>query len=157
MNEHNNLPVPFVFVTPPQQNVPQPQREIEVPARVRVALVFLDQMTHKARPLVASNDLSIEWRDGQDLTTGEKHAQSAACNLLADYFSGKLRLTNEEKKKVKKREKRDYPQDTAGVFIRCVACQSDPTRPIRENCALCHGTGELLVFSTTTGEDEDED
>jgi len=62
-----------------------------VPARVVAAMEFLDRLTHKTRTGAAINEDTIEKIDGQRLTTAESNAQATACNMLNDYFRGKMR------------------------------------------------------------------
>lgn len=123
------MPYPIMAFPPP------PQREDSIPpARVRVAVEFLNNLSFKTMPRVAMNDVNIETIDGQKLSLREQEAQSAACNLLISYFKGELPQDVFEKQEVLGK----------GTIINCLAC--NPSRPPSPSCRICQGTGSLIVF-----------
>ena len=136
--------LPMIMPFPIGQS--QPEREIP-PARVRVALEFLMQLTVKTMTRAAISDIAIEEIPGQKLTSGEQDAQQSACQMLADYFRGHMEPDMREKEE-RELLKRGLSGRDPGLFLRCMACAPGPINP---NCRLCRGLGSVLVFPTSEG------
>lgn len=129
----------FPFLPFPIMPAPSQGSEIVPPARVRVALEFLSQISTKTMQKVAINEHQLEVLDGQKLTTAEANAQATAANLLSDYFHGKLKPDYWEE-----RDDNSLPSgDEPGLLIRCISCE--PGQP-KQNCYLCQGLGKILIF-----------
>lgn len=129
-----------------QQSPPSYQRP---PVRVSVALVFLNDLTAKTAKQGLMNGVAIDTMEGQKLCAAEATAQSAACNLLTDYFRGKLKPDLWEKQLlINQQENKGLLNDTSkpGVIIQCVACAPNPPR---SSCTLCGGCGQLICFPTS--------
>ena len=137
------MPFPFFGSWPPFQQPQQIAEAGQPPARVRIALEFLTNLSSKTMLRAAANDLSIEVIPGQDLTSNEKDAQLAACDMLADYFGGRLKQDIWEKAEFDMTLRRIGSSEMPGVIIRCVLCAPGPGRV---DCGLCRGTGSLLIF-----------
>ena len=120
-----------------------------VPTRVLVAMEFLAYLTAKQQVRAVVNSVSIELIKGQALTTSESNAQASACNLLNDYFLGKVKPSHQE------RLQRDVVDSiiapdgvlNTGRVIKCFACGFD--QPPRDGCLFCNGTGTLLTYPIT--------
>ena len=138
MNQSNPFQmIPFPWPAPQQQQ----KQDQEAPARVLVALSYLRNVTMKQTALVAVNDISIEWRDGQELETAEKLARDAACHLLVDYLRGGLKKSVYEKSE---KSGPGWPKDKAGFLMKCPHCF--PNGFIKPNCNICGGVGEGMTF-----------
>jgi hypothetical protein len=124
------------------------QRAEEAPARVRVAIACLRDFTHKTASVVAGNSISLEEFAGQVLGQGEKEVQASACKMLADYFSGTLKPTEQEKLERVPLGSKDSP----GMVLRCFVCdhRCSQERAIHyhpfEDCVVCKGRGNILCF-----------
>jgi hypothetical protein len=125
---------PFVLMQPPMQSQDTSYSRKEPPTRIQVALVFLQQLTSKTQPRVATNDISIERIEGQKLTTAEINAQATACNMLNDYFLGKLEPDVFDKTE-------EHLPESPESYIRCFACGSHA----QAGCVFCCGSGTVLV------------
>lgn len=125
------------------------------PPRVEVAMGFLRQLTMKQMPHCAVNDISIEWRDGEKLTTAEANAQATACHMLNDYFLGKWKLNHWEKIQsnaiLNETEGNCHGPEFMGKIISCFACPQNS--PPRRDCVFCKGEGSVLVMPTSVQED----
>jgi hypothetical protein len=136
MNKEGFLEKVLLLAPPQQRESVQPQAP---PARVRVALEFLRDLTFKTMPKVAINDVAIEDVPLQKLTAEEEAAQDAACFLLSSYFNGRLQLNVQEKSELEQSKRADGP----GVVMKCQLCYGGPINP---GCALCKGSGNVIVF-----------
>lgn len=129
--------VPFMFPWQmPQQSVPPPFNE--VPARVRVAICFLQDLSYKTMTQGVVHPMGCETIDGQKLTPQESRAQGAALSMLHDYFNGQLEPSGWEMYMIKRPN---------ALTIRCEECQG--TGFHKENnqapCPTCNGRGILIV------------
>lgn len=84
----------LVLVTgPPPQNTVH-HRGPQVPPRVQVAMEFLRRLDSKTAvvplPTYSGDRYEVHPVDGQKLCDEEVAAQATACNLLSQYFAGKL-------------------------------------------------------------------
>ena len=119
---------------------------IPMPARVRIAMQFLQSLTHKTMPKVAISETLIEQINGQELSTAERNAQATACNLINDYFLGKLKPDFWDKLLVE-----DYQADCTqsaqevsanpSRYLRCFSCLDE----IKTDCIICNGAGHVLI------------
>lgn len=126
------------------RNQSNPNSRDELPARVQVALEFLENLTRKTRAQIAVNDHpgGIEVVPGQQLTSYEKDAQVAACGLLENYFAGRLAVNSWENLDLEIK-KSAVLSKRGSIQIRCIMCSSDGVNP---NCIMCRGLGEILVY-----------
>jgi hypothetical protein len=108
------------------------------PARIRVAMEFLNSLTMKTMRRPYGNNMTIDVIPGQKLTKAELNTQATAANLLNDYFTGKMQPAQWE----------EQQEQGCGTVLRCFACYPGP----KPECALCHGAGLLLVYPTTSQE-----
>lgn len=115
----------------------QSSRVEEPPARVRAALVFLNDLTMKTMNRVAATEHQIQEVDGQKLTEDEGSAQATACHLLSSYFAGTLKPDYWE-------SKNERHAGNPGSVLRCFAC-ADLREPMPE-CTLCNGAGRIVVY-----------
>lgn len=153
MNYHNqfvpiSMPFPMMPWSGPASHCSDHHNE--VPARVKVAMSFLNDLSTKTMSRAAVNDMSIEIIPGQNLSEKEQGAMNAACHLLVDYFEGNLDYDVRERAEIEERQ-RTTDDMTNGVLISCVSCRSGP---VRKDCILCRGTGQLLVIPPNGGEDQ---
>ncbi|SRR5258705_4768666 len=129
-----SFPFPFPF-----QQAMRPDPEDKVPARVRVAMNWIGQCTHKTAPQVAISDIAIDEIEGQKLSQEEAVAHAEACAVLTKFFTGKLELTSEEKKD------REELAGGKGTVLRCPMCAGNPMQ--QPSCTLCEGSGAVMVYS----------
>lgn len=121
---------------------PQATDDGDPPARVRAALEFLANLGGKTATRAAANDMAIELIPGQELSAGERHAQEAACEMLAAYFAGRLRPNYWERRP----PRRGRPGgDGDGALISCPVCRDGAS----SRCRLCRGTGMLMTYPTS--------
>lgn len=121
-----------------------------IPARVIVAMRYIDNLAGyaKSEPVAVSSDVTTEIQivPGQKLEIDQLRARTAACNLLAAYFAGDLKLADWETPP-KDHERR------GGSMIGCIACAGGRhRRPDGKPCELCGGANNLLVFPATPEE-----
>lgn len=151
MSDHNQ-PIPMHFPVMPYGYPPYPvvrerPRDDQIPPRVEVAMAFLMTLVDKAEPLVAVGyPGSVEAGEikvvpGQDLTLRETDTQSAALNLLTQYFNGQLGMTDLEKEEAEDR-KRSSRRRSNGYTTACPKCQ---TQRGDMTCHLCAGLGFINV------------
>lgn len=133
MNMMTIGPMPFPFMGMPSQEKQSP------PPRVKVAMDLIQFLSMKTMTKVFVNEVGFHPEEGQSLTTAEANAQATACNMLNDYFLGKMKITEWEKSSERKIE-------GTGTILQCFACAPGPTK---SSCKLCKGTGQLLVFPTS--------
>lgn len=124
-----------------QEERPTPPPDIIVPARVRLALEFMAALTNKTAARAAVTEHHVELIPGQKLTDEETTAQATACNLLSQYFAGKLNPDKWEEIRYTQLKKQAEIGGGQGTCIRCMACGPHP----QEDCPLCQGRGSLLV------------
>lgn len=132
----------------PFSPAPTPVYQQEVPARIRAALSFLQDLNSKTMTRAAVSENDIEEIEGQELSQCEKDTQADACRMLSSYFDGTLKpncweLDNSEE------EVESPPNYTEGVRIKC-PCSSPGRTTI--NCHLCKGSGWVLVFPDGGGQ-----
>jgi len=138
----NGSPI-FGFSVPPwwlngPPPAPEPPQE-EIPGRVRVAMALLDKCRDKtaAKPFYSGIDgVGASQLDGVELEPEERIAQRAACELLASYFSGKLKATRSEKQLALEARKLKR-------LLQCPLCVKRGR--IVENCEVCGGNGSIVV------------
>jgi hypothetical protein len=144
MNQFSNsqypIQFPFSFTVPSQQSSPG-LMDNESPARVRIALEVLSQLTSKVMPRAAATDNSIEWADMPKLTGNETALQGAACSLLIDYLGGKLKMDRWEETR-HKASTRGLVPNKPGVLLRCHVCAPDFT----DDCRICANKRTILVY-----------
>lgn len=136
----NNFP--FGFWMP--RGGQQPPEDREPPMRIRVAMDFLRLVTHKTSDGAVPHGVGAEHIEGQKLVPAETAAQTAACELLRNYFRGELKPDVWEEKA--KEEKKENPAGV-GRLISCVLC-SGKQRP-DPDCVFCKGMGTLLIYPTS--------
>lgn len=149
----NQFPFQMVPIAMPQQQAERaPILGNEVPARVHVAMEFLHRITIKTMPKVAVADMGrIEVIDGQSLTTAESNAQATACNMLNDFFLGKLRSNDWEKEYVSNSKViESSADDKPGTLLNCPACYPN-TKP---SCNICHGLGTIMALPVSRNNGE---
>jgi hypothetical protein len=140
VNENNPafamMPLPMLFGGAQQ---PQHHNE-EAPARVRVGLAFLRDLTMKTMTRGMANDVGFDVIEGQKLEVEEREAQSAACKMLTSYFQGKLKPTDEERACMQ-------PMGV-GQTNQCFHCLASGgvTCP---NCRVCNGSGQVIIYAGT--------
>jgi hypothetical protein len=144
MNPSQSM-MPFMMPFP----MPSPLGEgNQAPARMRLAVEVLRDLTVKTMDRVAVNDMSMQSIEGQKLTEEERILQISACKLLSDYFSGKTVLNKWEEVAVRSKDTR-----TAGLLMRCFSCNGKAGHA----CSFCNGTGAIKVFSAEAPEEQDDD
>ena len=111
----------------------------DAPARVKVALEFLSHISQKTAMRCALNEHNIEWQNGQKLSANEIAAQGAACSLLIEYFSGKMRLNDLEIARQRAATRGVIPSSRPGVPMRCTACSGN-------GCNICNQRGNVIVY-----------
>lgn len=136
MNNHQSAYLPMVFPAPSA-----PPSGEEPPPRVLAAMAFLNQLTQKTAAKCAVNDISIEWHEGPKLLGHEVAAQIAACDLLTDYFRGKMKPDRFER----------LPErgltgmlELDGVITGCPAC-AGVGQVGAITCMYCKGRGRALI------------
>lgn len=143
---------PFPQEPPQQQQAP----DIVVPARVRIAMEFLQSLTIKTMTRAAVSENQIDQIDGQKLTEEESNTQATACNLLGKYFAGRLEADSWEKIRVDALKKQNDGKNPRGMVLNCVMCGT--SRRPRKDCPLCEGSGVILVVGAqpeiTSAEDD---
>jgi hypothetical protein len=134
--------LPFIMLPPwfqqPQQQQYPPGYD-HVPARVRLAIQFLNDLTHKGTTVSMTNMGSDHTIEGQELLPVEHQAQAEACKMLSAYFRGELQPSSWEVALMR--------QSCQGVPVPMVAC------PIclgskfvkGQPCRKCNGKGIMVV------------
>lgn len=147
MSENQSPMFPMIMMPPWMNNSPQPIRTERPPARILVALDFLAGLSVKTMTRAAVNNVGIEQIDGQKLSATEVDAQNAACEMLENYFLGKLQPDFWEKKQAENGVLSDKP----GLVMQCPACIGRPMG-IKPDCKICAGEGQILTFPTSGSE-----
>lgn len=135
-----------LLVASPQMHQPQQhqQRGPQVPPRVQVAMEFLRRLDDKTAvvplPTYSSDRYEVHPVDGQKLCDEEVSAQATACNLLAQYFAGKLPECQWDKPLPA-----DPKDSLLRLTIKCPRCLGVPME-----CDVCGGMGEVVVARTDT-------
>lgn len=115
------------------------------PARVQAALVFLNQLTAKTGVIYACTDMrGLEVEQGQRLAPHEVEAQKAACNMLTQYFEGTLPLTHYDPQWTPPHVPVAVPvekclPDKGPDHTTCPACMIWGSAS--KNCDICSGVG----------------
>lgn len=147
--QQQSFPMMPMFIQAPwHQPQPQPMSQEEPPARVQVAMEFFTRCTGKTmtRAAAAPQALAVEIIPGQKLTPPEDQALGAACDLLYDYFRGKLLPSESESVDLQRR--RFEAQQMAGNILKCPVCET--TRPSKR-CIVCRGTGGIAAYPLEPG------
>lgn len=133
-----NMPNPQFLMPffPPQMQEPD-RRVNQAPVRVVTAMEFLRNLTNKTESQFAVNGMTIEEIPGQKLTDEEMIAQATACNLLNDYFGGRL--------KADEWEKAAQAKSKPTIQLPCPKCLSKDSVVPGEVCELCHGVGTIVA------------
>jgi len=142
----NFTPVPVFMQQPPQ---PMMRAEAVVPARVRVAMEYLNLMSQKTMTHAAGNDLIIEQIPGQELTDEEASAQATACNMLENYFAGKMPPDYWERLDA---QDRAHDRGEEGTIMPCPNCGEGVAVGSAKECRLC--CGNRFIFVTPAVMDE---
>jgi hypothetical protein len=164
-NGWNGMPFPFVFMHPEQHSRRPTTAHTEVPARVRVAMDFLQHLTAKTEQRIAVNDIQMESFEGQKLTAREETTRNDALTFLSDYLLGTGTMDKWEVASIRSTlgmhpaECYGYPPNQRGRRWTCGLCDSKQPNP---QCPLCHGLGSFLAFPDVhkqgelEGEEQDE-
>lgn len=136
-NGFTSMPVPWPFAPFYQ---PQAERVIEQqpPQRVKVAMEYLYYLASKTTDKAAPHGLGCEVIDGQKAAPAETAAQTAACELLRNYFRGDLEPDWYEEAI----EMENLPP--GGTLLNCPVCNEMGGKP-REDCPVCKGCGQIIV------------
>lgn len=138
------MPFPLVLTTgnyPVQTREPQ----VSVPPRVQVAIGalshFTDKTAQKPLPERLGHESEISFRpiDGQRLTHDETELQKAACTVIKDYITGKLRRTQWDGPRPGEED------DTTRFAIPCPNCRGRAQLENIGPCPFCNGKGAVLV------------
>lgn len=139
---------PGPFMIPIQSCEEMQKSELVPPARVQVAMGFLNYLQNKMMTRVAINDISIEEVSGQVPTVDEKNTHSTACQVLQKYFKGNLKITEWE-------TLNDFGDDRDAGECRpdpeiysCPSCllgKPEGTVP-QKTCKICEGQGKVVIF-----------
>ncbi len=133
--------MPFLFPFPMPMHHPPQQGLEQAPPRVRLAMGFLAFAAEKCSSKIAVSDVGFEQFDGQQLADEEAIVRVAACKLLQSYFAGELKPDHYEEQVIDRRAK------GRGHVLRCISCGDDIRA--RKKCAICGGTGTILVWPAT--------
>ena len=130
--------------------------EIIVPPRVEKAMQFLNLLSQKTSPQVAATDHNIQEIEGQKLTEEEANAQATACNLLNEYFGGKLQPGSWEqlksdaiKRQARRGKRKKNGPDKVSSILHCPMCGGG-----KKDCQLCQGSGTVF-FTPGDGRGEE--
>lgn len=137
MNQpHGMMPFPMMLGFPPQMPNQEQNFFDRIPARVLVAIKYIDNI-HRYEQLQvvgAACDVSVDFKDipGVKPDVTQLAARDAACNLLKDYFNGEYKPQDWEKPEPEKMQS----------LLRCPAC-SGQGHVNKKQCDLCEGLGGL--------------
>jgi hypothetical protein len=134
--------IPFYIL----QNQQQQDNSVQEmpPARVLVALRFLDAITAKKQPRAYSTgEYHTEIVPGLELTPTEVNAEHHAHNLLIDYFDGKLKPDWREQLDVELMKSETIVERPVQS---CPSCNPNNPRP---DCIYCDGTGRICIYPAT--------
>lgn len=139
----SDQPQQFLLMRPHEPvRQPMPTREIVVPPRVNKAIEVLSFFTHKTAAPPVCNEIGIEIVAGQKLSGAEVAVCGAACDVLTDYFSGRLKLDEwEQSRRENDRKRRSKAKKTVMVIANCPECKG--VAGLR--CGLCEGDGNVAV------------
>lgn len=148
-------PFPF-FGSYGVMSPPSLARPNEVPARVEVAMELLRMLTAKTGDLPAAgfSCLNVEVVPGQTLSPEEEYARDHACQMLGEYFQGKMPPDLMEQAWLERMKPPEALQP-GGMVIRCLACQ-DGVASNKRHCKMCRGAGSLVVYPTSQNPDLEE-
>lgn len=149
------MPPPWFFMNGPQDHGHNHAPDPTVPARVVKALEFVGMISPQLMPRLAMNDVSMRDIDPRKLLPSEEVAYNAACDLLELYFTGKLAPNMWEatrlagwQQHLSFQARAQMVHSEAGRVTACFACQPDgaPPCPPNPTCAMCGGSGRIVVF-----------
>ena len=144
-NNHGFGGFPWPFMMPNGNSTVIQRSENKVPpVRVQVAMAYLRHLTSKTQAGAVPHGMGAVEIDGQKLVPAETAAQTAACELLKNYFKGDLPPTVWEEK--------DKEDDTEGKTGRLVGCPFCRGKDI--SCVFCEGRGNLLIYAVGTTNEE---
>ncbi len=104
----------------------------DVPARVQVALSFLNSLTAKTAPVCGVSDVSgLETDVGQELCPEEEATRDTALCMLQDYFRGRMAPSDWEQFNATM---------TTHMFVDCPQCKGE-----NRACKVCLGKGKIIV------------
>lgn len=140
--------MPYGMMMPYPYGMPQrevPRREEDAPIRVKVAFAFLRELARKTDQVIVQtmgSDVSsgdaIRFA-GNPLVPEEEATRDSALALLAQYFDGKMKLSDLEQKEQADRDKAKGDQkNQLGVVIACPPCNGQSGN---NDCGLCRGSG----------------
>lgn len=143
-NQHPHL----IVVGGPQTSQIQPQNHARIPPRVQTAMEFLRRLDEKTAtipmPTYSSDRVEYNPIEGQKLCAAEEATQVMACNLLEQYFSGKLPECIWDKP-----EQVDPASNLTRLVIRCPRCGGG-IHAVQSDCDICGGMGEVLIARANT-------
>lgn len=143
------------FGFPGMQQQPSSVPEIIVPARVTKAMEFIEFISYKRIRRPAATDHTVEIVEPERQSDEEGTAYATACNLLNEYFGGKLKPDEWEQIRFDAIKKRLETGNRSGAVIACFGCGAGKGRAPNPGCELCKGTGTLFVSSMTQGNQEE--
>ena len=137
MHPENQFPQsPLMMMYPFMQQRGSDGNTNQVPARVRVALEFLNELSAKTARRPVANDMSIEIIDGMELNATEEIAQTAALRMLTSYFSGQLQPSTWEQYHLQ--------QDKGHMLLLpCPGCNGEAEKV--GGCTQCGGRGKVAL------------
>lgn len=135
-----NPPQPMFWPWQQPQTNQRPILPNEAPARVFVAIRYLNDLTAKTMTRVAVNDVGFQELDGQKLTPCEVEAGRAACEALTAYLKGRMTPDAWEDVILGEAE----PREPEGQVMRCMACEGASNAP--NQCSMCRGEGRVIVY-----------
>lgn len=141
---------PFMFPMMIQHQPQQPNQPERAPIRVRTALEYLAMLDTKTMPRAAVSDATCIELDPVQLELEERETRVIALKLLNSYFEGKFQQTKQEKDIEAQKNKPDERIKGPGMILRCVGCVDRRQLKPGEICQICKGTGEIIVFPTTS-------
>lgn len=119
----------------------------DVPARVKVAITYLEEINEKTAPKIALSDTTHETVDGQELSGPEIQAQTAACNLLTQYFQGKLEPSLWESAQLAQSTALDDNHQPLPAEIKSIECPFCKGK----GCPMCLNKGRLMWSAVRGG------
>lgn len=133
---------PWMYGPPPPYGPPYgppPSQEDPsnlIPPVVRTAVAVLNLFTEKTSSKIAVNGVGFQDFDGQKLTPVEENTQSAACNLLIQYFQRNVLHGRED-------DPSEGGYNKPGRILPCFACHPHPPR---KECTVCQGFGVIYIL-----------
>ena len=132
--------------------------EQPVPARIRVAMAVLSQLTHKTATEAAPHGMGCETIPGQELTLPERRTQDAACSILIQYLRGDLKHDEWDELHHYTTLQGVWAQSggARGIVICCPVCEQGQVSKSRP-CPVCSGTGALITLPARPRTHQDAD